>query len=91
MKRLLILAALTAGLLVTSFPSDASAGWRRAYRRGYYGGYYRGYGYGYPGYYGRPRVIVQAPGVQLGYGGGYYPNAGYPGGYYGSPYYGYGW
>ncbi|MBI3863378.1 MAG: hypothetical protein HY290_15920 [Planctomycetia bacterium] len=94
MKRLIILAAVFAGLLVTGLSSQASAGWRGGY---YYGGggWNRGYyygGYAYPGYYsryprsgyyyGRPRIVVQTPGFGYRYGPSYY------GGYYGSPYYG---
>ena len=84
MKRLLILMALIAGISSASFPSDAMAGrTERAYRRGYYDAYYGGYRRAYrPRYYGRPRVVIQTPGVQVGYGNGYYGN-GY---YYNSPY-----
>jgi hypothetical protein len=81
MKRLLVLVALIAGAALASFPSDAMAGrWARAYRNGYAPMYYNGayYNGGYRWtnrpryYYGRPRVVVQTPGAQVGYGAGYY-------------------
>jgi hypothetical protein len=89
MKRFLILAALIGGMSLASLPSDAMAGrWDRGYRRGYNDASFRGYRRVYrPRYYGYPRVIVQAPGVQVGYGNGYYGNAYYSNGYYSN----YGW
>jgi hypothetical protein len=74
MKRLLILVALIAGTALASFPSDAMAGrWERGYRRGYNAAYYSGYRRVYrPRFIGRPRVVVQTPAVQVGYGTGYY-------------------
>src|SRR5258707_1228706 len=88
MKRLLILAALIGGISLASFPSDAMAGsWERGYRRGYNNAYFSGYRRAYrPRYYRQPRVVIQTPGVQVGYRNGYYGNAYYGNGYYSSPY-----
>lgn len=101
LRKLLMIAAMTAGLTFVTSPDSAQA--RHWCGRGYYGGYYgggigytgyRGFGYGYPGYSTGYRAYYPGSFASYGYGawspryygwGGY--GYGYPGAYRGFGYY----